>query len=229
MIFLLLALALLSSPPDSLASLGAVPRDSVRVALVRHGQAYSNLDPKPKLAPAQLDRLTALGQGQVKRTAEALRAQGVALVLTSPAGRARESGEIFRAALGVPPPKVETRVRPFELGRSPNGQALGWDEREAEWKAGRDPTPESGESLRQLADRVLGLVSSLAQTQPGQTVVAVSHGEVIAAVVGALEGRPIREWEDLSIANASVTVIEAAVGKPPKLLVVNARAPEGGP
>jgi ribonuclease H / adenosylcobalamin/alpha-ribazole phosphatase len=229
MISLLMAATLASSPPDALSGLGAVPKDSVRVLLVRHGQAYSNLDPKPKLAPAQLDRLTALGQAQVKRTAEALRGRGVTAILTSPAGRARETSEILRTTLGAPAASVEPRVRPFELGRSPGGKPLGWDEREAEWNAGRDPVPEGGESLRQLADRVLDLVASFNRTRPGQTVVVVTHGEVIAALVGALKGQPTREWEELSIQNASVTVVDAATGKPPRLVLVNVSPDEAKP
>ena len=33
-------------------------------------------------------------------------------------------------------------------------------------------------------------------------MVVVSHGEVIAALVGALHGRPVAEWEALSLKNA---------------------------
>ena len=228
-LLLLAVLEAVPAKPGPLATLVALRPDTVRVFLVRHGQAYSNLDPKPKMDAAQLDHLTALGQAQVKRTAEAVRAQGVALVLTSPAGRARESAETLVAALGLSPASVESRVRPFELGRSPDGKALGWHEREVEWSAGRDPAPEGGESLRQLADRVLDLVASLARKQQGHTVVVVTHGEVIAAIVGSLKSQPSRQWEELSVGNASVTVIEAAPGKPAKLGLVNASAEETKP
>jgi broad specificity phosphatase PhoE len=68
---------------------------------------------------------------------------------------------------------------------------------------------------------VLDLIASLERTKPGQTVVIVTHGEVIAAVVGSLKSQPVKDWEELSIENASVTVVEAAAGKPPKLALVN--------
>jgi broad specificity phosphatase PhoE len=215
-----------SSPPGALNGIGPVPRGSVRVFFVRHGQAYSNLDPKPRLSPEQLDRLTARGRAQAQRTADALRGHGVTLVMTSPAGRARETGEIIRMALGTPPVSEETRARSLALGRSPSGQALGWDEREAEWKAGRDPAPEGGESLQQLSDRLLDLVASLSRAHPGQSVVVVTHGEVVAALVGALQGQPAHLREEVHVENASVTVVEATPGKPTRLVLVNVISPE---
>jgi probable phosphoglycerate mutase len=232
MLAVLLLVAAFASPtvnPGPLATLGPVPADTARVFLVRHGQALSNLSPKPALAPEELDHLTALGRSQTDRAAALLRNQGIRLVLTSPAGRARETGAIFQKAFATRAAAVEPRLRSLELGHSTTGQPLGWDEREAEWKAGRDPQPSGGESLQQLAARLTDLLGSLARERGGQAVALVSHGEVIAGLVGALQGLPVAEWEELNIGNASVTVIEAAPGKSPKLVLVNVSAQEGKP
>ncbi len=220
---LLLLAALDSAPakPGPLGALAPLPADTVRVFLLRHGQALSNLEPRPKLPPEALDHLTALGRTQTDRAAALLSGERVRLVLTSPAGRARETAAILQKAFAIDGAPVEPRLRSLEIGRSPGGQPLGWNEREAEWKAGRDPQPPGGESLQQVASRLTELVASLARERGGQAVVVVSHGEVIAALVGALEGRPVAEWEALSLKNASVTVVEASVGKRPKLALVN--------
>jgi broad specificity phosphatase PhoE len=225
----LLLVATAPAPVDKgpLAALGRVPADTVRLFLIRHGQALSNLDPRPKLAPEELDHLTPLGQTQADRAAALLRGQGVRLVLTSPAGRARETAGILQKALETGEARVEDRVRPLQLGRSANGKALGWDDRQAEWKAGRDPQPPGGESLQQVVDRELDLVGVLARERVGQAVVLVSHGEVIAALVGSLQHSPAPKWEDLSLENGSVTVVEAQAGKPPHLVLVNVSP--GGP
>ena len=215
--------------PGSLAALGPVPAGTVRLFLVRHGQALSNLDPKPKLPPAELDHLTELGRSQSAAAAALLRDQGVRLVLSSPVGRARETAEILQKELGVKETRVEPRIRSLELGRSAAGKALGWDERQVEWSAGRDPQPPGGESLRQVADRQLELIASLARERAGQAVALVSHGEVIAALAGALQGGPAHKWEELSLENASVTVVEASAGKPPRLVLVNVSADEAKP
>jgi probable phosphoglycerate mutase len=223
MIAALLLLGALQSPQTaaSLAGLGPIPAGTVRLFLIRHGQALSNLDPKPNLPPAELDHLTALGRTQTTGAAAQLRDQGVRLVLTSPVGRARETAEILEKELGSAEVRIEPRIRSLELGRSATGKPLSWDDRQAEWSAGRDPQPPGGESLRQVADRQLEVVRALARERSGQAVVLVSHGEVIAALVGALRGGPAHKWEDLRLANASLTVVEASGGPLPRLVLVN--------
>jgi peptide-methionine (S)-S-oxide reductase len=127
-----LAMAAVTTPAD----LGPVPAKQVRVFLIRHGQAYSNLDPQPDLPPTQLDRLTDLGHSQSRRAGRALKGHSVALVLSSPAGRARERAEELAAALGAGVPRVDPRLRPLELGRAAAGEPLDWDAR-AVWRAVR--------------------------------------------------------------------------------------------
>jgi broad specificity phosphatase PhoE len=226
---LLLLTMLDLAPAGPLAALRPLPANTVRVLLVRHGQALSNLNPKPKLPPEKLDHLTDLGRQQTSRAAALLRNQGIRLVLTSPAGRARETGAILQEALGTPVAPVDKRLRSLELGLTGSGQPLGWDAREAEWKAGRDPEPPGGESLHQVASRLTDLVASLAREHAGQAVVVVSHGEVIATLVGALRNLPVAEWEEVEIRNGSLTVVEAAAGKPPTLILVDVLTEEAKP
>jgi probable phosphoglycerate mutase len=224
---LVLLAALDSAPakPGSLTALGPIPKDTVRAFLVRHGQALSNLNPRPKLTPTELDHLTDLGRAQAARTVALLRGQGVRLVLSSPAQRARETAAILGDAVSTGVPPVEPRLRSMELGRSPAGQPLGWTEREVELKAGRDPQPPGGESFQQVADRMIELlVTTLTREYGGQGVVLVSHSEVISALVGSVRGLPKSEWEELGIPNASVTVVDATPGKPPKVLLVGLSA-----
>ncbi|HEY6553070.1 MAG TPA: histidine phosphatase family protein [Vicinamibacteria bacterium] len=223
---LVLLAALDSAPakPGQLAALGPIPKDTVRAFLVRHGQALSNLNPRPKLTPKELDHLTDLGRAQTARTRALLHGQGVRLVLTSPAERARETAAILADTVSAGVPPVEPRLRSMELGRSPAGQPLGWTEREVELKAGRDPQPPGGESFQQVADRMIDLLTTLARERGGQGVVLVSHSEVISALVGSVRGLPKTEWEELGIPNASVTVVDATPGKPPRVLLVGLSA-----
>jgi probable phosphoglycerate mutase len=214
-----LAACVLSFLAASPAALGPVPAGVVRVYLVRHGQAVSNLEPKPNLPPDQLDRLTDLGREQARRAGGALRGGGVVLVLSSPAGRARETAEEIRAALGAPPVRLEPRLRPLDLGRAPGGKALTWDDRGVEWKAGRDPVPEGGESMEQMGQRVLDLVRAEARERPGKSVVLVAHGEVIGAFVGLVEKTPPAKRYPPTARNGSLTVVEMGVATPPALLL----------
>jgi broad specificity phosphatase PhoE len=198
-----------------------VAQGTVRVFLVRHGQALSNLDPAPNLPPEGLDHLTDLGRGQAARAGAALRTHNVRLVLTSPASRARETAEEIHAALPGTELEVEPRVRPLDLGKSAKGTALDWDDRIAEWKKGRDPAPDAGESMAQVGERVRDLVASLAASNAGAAVVVVAHGEVIGSFVGLLRGTAPSARYPPKLANGSITVVEAAPGKAPVLVDTN--------
>lgn len=211
--------ALLSLALSGPAALGPVPGDSVRVYLVRHGQAYSNLDPEPALPPEQLDRLTDLGREQSQAAARFLKGRGVVAVISSPAGRARETAEVLRRSLGLGEASSEARVRPLDLGRASDGAPLDWDQRIAEWEAGRDPSPPGGESLEQLGRRVLELVGSLRPAHAGSSVVLVAHSEVIGAFIGALEGRPGAASWPPKIPNGSLTVVDLGPAGPPRVLL----------
>jgi probable phosphoglycerate mutase len=220
---LLLPLWLAAAP-----ALEPVSADTVRVFLVRHGQAYSNLDPEPDLPAERLDSLTDLGRQQSRTAASFLKSQGVSAILTSPAGRARETADELRQALGLGAAAVEARLRPLDLGRGPNGAPLDWDAREVEWEAGRDPSPPGGESLEQLGERVLELVRSLRPARAGKSVALVAHSEVIAAFTGALEGKPgARRWPPTA-RNGSVTVVDLGTSGAPRLLLAG-HVPEAAP
>jgi broad specificity phosphatase PhoE len=191
------------------------PAAGLRVYLVRHGQAFSNLNPEPDLSPEQLDHLTDLGKRQSDAAGAALAGRGISVVLTSPASRARETAERLARSLGVPPPQVETRLRPLELGRRPNGPALDWDARISEWEAGRDPSPEGGESMGGMGDRVADLIASLladakGRAGPARSLVLVAHGEVLGAYLGRVRGTPPAKRYPHGFGNASITVVDVA-------------------
>ena len=212
----------------ALDALDPAAPDTLRVVLVRHGQAYSNLDPAPALPPEKLDRLTDLGREQSRRAGDALRSPAPIHVLTSPAGRARETAQQIAEALGADA-RVEERLRPLDLGRAPDGRPLDWDRRIAEWKAGRDPAPPGGESLEQLGKRIAGLVASLRAERTGRTVVLVAHSEVIAAYMGLLSGTPGAGRWPPRLGNGSLTVVDVPPSGPAKVLVTNHLPPERAP
>jgi len=216
---------ILLAAPDPLAALGPVPAGTVRVYVIRHGQALSNLQPPPSVAPRGLDHLTPLGERQSSRVGDILAGKGVKLVVTSPAGRARESAEKIAAALGAAPARVDARLRPLDLGHDAAGKQLDWDAREAEWKAGRDPSPPGGESMAQMGQRVLAVVKDLRTEAAGSSVALVAHGEVIGSFVGELRGTPPAQRFPPRLANASLTVVEARPDGTVAVLLTNHVAP----
>lgn len=193
---------------DALDGLPALHSGALRVYLVRHGQALSNLDPAPQLPPEQLDHLTALGTRQAEAVGRALGGRGVSSVFTSPASRARETAEAVARTLGIAAPGVEPRLGPMALGRAPDGRALAWKERAVEWQAGRDPSPPGGESMEGVAERVSGLVRALARSRRGTSLVLVAHGEVIGAYLGHVLGTAPAKRYPPGFGNGSITVVD---------------------
>jgi broad specificity phosphatase PhoE len=193
---------------DALGTLPPLPSGALRVFLVRHGQALSNLEPVPSLPPEQLDHLTALGRQQAEAAGHALAGLGASAVFASPASRARETAEGMSAALGLPPPAVEPRLRPMDLGRGPDGRGLSWKDRAKEWEAGRDPSPAGGESMERAGHRTAELVRAIARSRRGTAVVMVTHGEVLAAYLGEVRGIPAPRRYPPGLANGSITVVD---------------------
>jgi broad specificity phosphatase PhoE len=144
----------------------------------------------------------------------------VALIVSSPMGRARQTAEELRSLLDVKM-RVDERLRPLEMGKDVSGKALVWADRMRDWSAGRDPAPLSGESLEQLGLRVLSLASELKQELAGRGVVLVSHGELIGNLVGMLDAQTLEGRFAPPIANGSITAIEAGPASLPRLLFSN--------
>jgi broad specificity phosphatase PhoE len=209
---LLLVSGLLAPQPasagDALDGLPAKHSGGLRVFLVRHGQALSNLDPVPDLPPERLDHLTELGSRHAEAVGRALSCRGVSSVYSSPASRARETAVAVARVLGIQAPSVEIRLEPMLLGHAPDGRTLAWKERVAEWEAGRDPSPAQGESMERAGERVGELVRALARSRRGTSLVLVAHGEVIGAYLGHVRGTPPPKRHPPGLDTGSITVVD---------------------
>jgi broad specificity phosphatase PhoE len=126
-------------------------------------------------------------------------------------------------ALGTPPPRVEPPLRPLELGRRADGRPFDWDERIAEWEAGRDPVPAGGESMEQVGDRVADFMGALARREEARGIVLVSHGEVIGAYLGRLRGTPPPKRYPPGLANASISVVDVRADGSARLVLADHR------
>ncbi len=211
---LLLLSGLLAPQPagtgDALDGLPATLSGGMRVYLVRHGQALSNLNPVPDLPPERLDHLTELGRRQAEAVGRALSGRGVTSVYSSPASRARETAAAIARVLGIEAPSVETRLEPMLLGHAPDGRTLAWKERVAEWEAGRDPSPAQGESMERAGERLGELVRALARSRRGTSLVLVAHSEVIGAYLGHVRGTPPPKRHPPGLDIGSITVVDVA-------------------
>lgn len=195
----------------------AQPPNAGALALVRHGQTDWNAAGKLQ---GQVDiPLNATGREQARAAAEALRGGGWERVVTSPLGRAAETGAIIAAVLGLPAPTTDAGL--IERGY---GELEGVVDEELPASTrevlhpdhSRDPGPleavgyERGvlpgvERSHAAADRGVEALARIEAAYPGQRVVVVSHGTLIRLTLNALT-----EWTRFfpSPANAEVNVLD---------------------
>lgn len=196
-------------------------RPSVRLLLVRHGQAGGEGVFYGPEAP-----LTALGRRQAQHIAGALATQGVRHVVSSPFARARETAEAA-ASLLERPLEVDERLMEFQMGdesATTIEQIMGEQQYLRLWQP-QHRLREGGETLRGFQARVSAALSDLVRRAEGEveggtvSIAVFTHGGTIAAAMRWAYGlTPEHDWQtDVEIHNASITEIEHwPVGRHPE-------------
>lgn len=163
------------------------------------------------------------GRGQAQATAERLAPLPVAAVYASPLERTQETASIVAEPHGL---AVRTRR---DLGEVDYGEwtdkPLGHLRRRKDWEVIQG-TPSrmtfpGGESIRAAQARAVTATEELAADHVGDTIVCVSHADVIKAVVAHHLAMPLDAFQRLVIAPASVTVLLLPVRGHPLLLACN--------
>jgi probable phosphoglycerate mutase len=166
------------------------------VLLARHGETTWNRDGRLQgWAPTPL---TDRGHEQARALAAAVDADyDVDRVVASDLRRARQTASYLAADVGCEP-GFESAWRERDFGRYqglPRETMFEDHERLSLARAGRDAVdarPESGESLRDVRERVLsGWERILAESGPDETVAVVAHGGPLYLLLGAVDGRDI--------------------------------------
>lgn len=182
----------------------------MRLLLVRHaeaedsarGRCYGSLDVG----------LSERGRAQCVSLADALAAEPVACVVSSPRVRAVETANRIadRHGLGV---RVVDALRELDFGelegRTYDEIAASLPELYEEWMT--HPTRvrfPGGESYDDLARRALHAVASLRRVWASNTVVAVTHGGVVRAVLADALGIPADRIFRLAVSPASLSVLD---------------------
>lgn len=168
-----------------------------RLAIIRHGEAVSNVE--DVIGGHRGCRgLTARGAAQCEALAERLRVtgelNGAAAVWTSVLPRAIESAAIIAPAIGF-----DAAAQSCSLCEQHPGEADGmtWAEFERRYERvslpGSDPDlplSPGGESWIEFLDRAAIGLLEVAASAPGQLVVVIGHGGVIAASLIRFLGVP---------------------------------------
>jgi probable phosphoglycerate mutase len=148
--------------------------------LVRHGETDWNA--QRRIQGATDIPLNAVGRGQAQTTGRLLARRRWDGIFASPLQRAQETAEIIARELGMSGPATIDAIAERNYGEA---EGLTWDEVE---RAFPNDSPVPGrESREDVADRALPALIALAAGHPGESLIVVSHGGVIRAVLGAVD------------------------------------------
>ncbi|MDX6317653.1 MAG: hypothetical protein QOD35_1053 [Nocardioidaceae bacterium] len=183
--------------------------------LVRHGRTAANSGGvlAGRTAGVVLDEL---GQKQADDTAHRIAELPVAAIVSSPLERCAQTAEAIRAAAKTPV-EVVTDERLTECGYGEwTGQQLKTLARTPMWKVVQahpsGATFPGGESMREMQARAVDAVRDwderVTKAHGAQAIwVAVSHGDVIKAVLADALGMHLDNFQRIVVDPASVSVI----------------------
>jgi probable phosphoglycerate mutase len=158
--------------------------------------------------------MTERGRAEIASQAERLAAEKIAAIYASPLQRTRESAEIVAARLGLP---IAFRDDLIELDfgewTGATFDSIRADPRWQAWSTQRSLAAiPGGESMRAVQQRVVAALLELNERHLHETVVLVSHGDVIRAVLLFALGMPLDFYNRIEIGQGSISTIRIDAG-----------------
>ncbi|CAN5499181.1 hypothetical protein BH10ACT6_BH10ACT6_06870 [soil metagenome] len=148
--------------------------------LVRHGETDWNR--RRRIQGLTDIPLNDTGRAQALATGRLLARRGWDAVFASPLSRARETAEIIARELGLPEPTLLD-----EIVERNYGEAEGLDWKQVETRFPHGASVFGRESREEVGARVVPALIRLAGERPGQSLVIVTHGGAIRAVLSEVE------------------------------------------
>lgn len=180
--------------------------------LVRHGQTTFNAEGRIQ---GWLDvPLDATGQIQAQRVAQRLAQQPIGVIYSSPLLRAADTARVIAHVCGLDV-ILDERLREYHMGdwtgltpeeirlTLPSSHAVDNPE-------GIVP---NGETAQQMRERVAALLGDLVVRHANETLILVSHGGTLGALVGTMIGLPVMRRHPFTFGNASITEVAYENGR----------------
>ena len=179
---------------------------ATRIIAIRHGETAWNVDTRIQ---GHLDiPLNDTGLWQARQVAHALAGEPIAAVYTSDLQRAHATAQAVATATGAPL-TTDLGLRERSFGHF-QGRTFAQIEAELpddarRWRK-RDPdyTPNGGESLMSLRERIARTVTALAARHVGEQVVMVAHGGVLDVLYRLATRQDIQAPRTWQLANAAI-------------------------
>ncbi len=199
------------------------------VLLVRHGRTAANVAGVLAGRAAGV-RLDAEGRAQAARTAERLAVVPLVAVVSSPLERCRQTSRaILERQDGSPATQVDSALTECDYGTW-QGRGLAELAREPLWSVVQTQPSAAvfpgGESLASMQARAVGAIRRHdavvgAQHGAGAVWAAVSHGDVIKAVLADALGMHLDLFQRISVSPASVSIVRYGATRP-EVIATNA-------
>jgi broad specificity phosphatase PhoE len=190
---------------------GSGPRPGAsRLLLVRHPETDWNRENRWQGHSDQ--PLNARGLEQMRTWDELVREEAVTAIYASDLRRAREPAEWIGGRLGIAPvvdPALRERSMGSWEGLTPNEARAAGPDVYARVEA--DPlreSPPGGEPFRALSRRTFPVLSRIAAAHPDETVLLVTHGGILKALLCRLLDLDLRERETLGGVNGTRVLVE---------------------
>jgi broad specificity phosphatase PhoE len=153
--------------------------------------------------------LSERGRGEAERAADRLARAGIAAIYASPLERAQETAGIVSRRLSLPITVLD------DLSELDFGEWTGLtfdevrkDPRWPEWASHRSLSCiPGGETMRAVQRRVVEALLEMRAAHPEESVVVVSHGDVIRAALVFALGMPLDFYARIEVATASLSTM----------------------
>ena len=197
------------------------PIKQTHIILVRHGQIQANID--KKWHGSTDSALTQHGHLQAQKAAARLIAQhpDVSAIYSSPLSRTRHTALAIAEKFNKDV-LVEDNLREYGIGAlegTPFNDLLETHRFFEKLRQDFDYAPSGGESINQVGNRISATFRTLVERHPGQKIIAVSHGAVMALGLALLLHDDPMEWERYHFQNTGIS--ELVLGDQPKLVLFN--------
>lgn len=195
--------------------------------LIRHGTTATT---GVRLGGRTATPLNERGRAQARAAGRRIAPLAPAAVVSSPVARAQETAELVAGELGLDVGVVDGLAE-VDYGRWTD-RPIARVARTARWRVVQ-ATPSrvtfpGGERLGGMQARAVEEVERLVAAHRGACVAAVSHADVIKAVIAFYLGVPLDLFARLDVATGSVSVLRLPAGARPVLVRLNDDGPLGG-
>ena len=158
--------------------------------------------------------LNAQGQREAAGLAARLQLREIDAIYSSPQQRAQETAAPMATARDLPIQRADAFAE-IEFGDW-SGKSFQQLDLEPEWRVWVErrsaAAPPGGETLAQVRERAMAGIEQLRRAHPDQSVLVVSHGDVIKVVLAEVLGLSLDHLERFDIAPASLSIIDSAPG-----------------